>query len=97
MLSEKNADTYGAVFSRRGIDPKRFVMVGNSLRSDVVPVVALGARAVHIPYHVTWQHEQVPESELPEDGWVRLASISELPSALDRLGYERPETKCQLR
>ena len=85
VLSEKNADTYGAVFSRRGIDPKRFVMVGNSLRSDVVPVVALGARAVHIPYHVTWQHEQVPESELPEDGWVRLASISELPSALDRL------------
>jgi putative hydrolase of the HAD superfamily len=85
VLSEKNDGTYSAVFRRRGVDPQQFVMVGNSLRSDVVPVVALGARAVHIPYHVTWQHEQVPESELPEKGWVRLASIGELPAALENL------------
>ena len=85
VLSEKNPESYLAVFRRRGIEPSKFVMVGNSLRSDVVPVVALGARAVHIPYHVTWQHEQVPESELPQDGWVRIDSIEELPAALERI------------
>jgi putative hydrolase of the HAD superfamily len=85
VLSEKNVESYQGVFKRRGIEPSKFVMVGNSLRSDVVPAVALGARAIHIPYHVTWQHEQVPESELPREGWVRIASIKELPAALDTL------------
>ena len=41
-------------------------MVGNSLRSDIVPVVALGGRAVHIPYEVTWHHEHVPDDSLPK-------------------------------
>ena len=85
VVSEKNEATYRRVFARRGIEPGKFVMVGNSLRSDVVPVVALGGRAVHIPYHVTWQHEQVPESELPKKGWVRIANITELPAALENL------------
>jgi putative hydrolase of the HAD superfamily len=43
-----------------------------------VPVVALGGHAVHIPYHVTWQHEHVPEEELPEEGWRRISSIRQL-------------------
>ena len=85
ILSEKNADSYRGVFKRRGIDPRDFVMVGNSLRSDVVPVVALGGRAVHIPYQVTWQHEEVPEDELPERGWRRISSITELPAVLGEL------------
>ena len=85
VLSEKNVESYRGVFKRRGIEPSKFVMVGNSLRSDILPAVALGARAIHIPYHVTWQHEQVPESELPKDGWVRIGNIKELPAALDAL------------
>ena len=85
VLSEKNVDAYRAVLRRRQIEPSQFVMVGNSLRSDIAPVVALGARAVHIPYHVTWEHEQVSESELPKNGWVRITSIKELPAALDTL------------
>jgi putative hydrolase of the HAD superfamily len=85
ILSEKNADTYRGVFKRRGIDPKQFVMVGNSLRSDVVPVVELGGRAVHIPYQVTWAHEQVPEDRLPKEGWRRIEKIAELPAVLKKL------------
>jgi len=85
ILSDKNADTYRGVFKRRGIDPKEFVMVGNSLRSDVVPVVALGGRAVHIPYEVTWEHEHVPEDGLPKEGWRRIATIAELPAILEEL------------
>ena len=85
VLSEKNIDSYRGVFQRRGIQPELFVMVGNSLRSDVVPVVALGGHAVHIPYHVTWHHEHVPDEDLPEKGWRRLTSIRELPEALETL------------
>jgi putative hydrolase of the HAD superfamily len=85
ILSDKNVEMYRGVFKRRGIDPAEFVMVGNSLRSDVVPVVALGARAIHIPYQVTWLHEEVPEDELPERGWRRLAAIAEVPEALKSL------------
>ena len=85
ILSEKNADSYRGVFTRRAIDPKDFVMVGNSLRSDVVPVVNLGARAVHIPYEVTWAHEEVAEEDLPKGGWRRGDSIRQLPEVLGDL------------
>lgn len=85
ILSEKSAETYRGVFSRRGIRPEDFVMVGNSLRSDIVPVVELGGRAFHIPYEVTWEHEVVAEERLPADGWRPLASIRELPAALAEL------------
>ncbi|TMD70846.1 MAG: HAD family hydrolase [Chloroflexi bacterium] len=85
ILSEKNTDSYRGVFTRRAIKPEHFAMVGNSLRSDVVPVVSLGAQAVHIPYEVTWHHEHVPEEELPNEGWQRISSIRELPAILDEL------------
>jgi putative hydrolase of the HAD superfamily len=86
ILTEKNIDTYRGVFNRRGIKPDEFVMVGNSLRSDVVPVVALGGRALHIPYEVTWEHEDVPEDALPTRGWRRLTTIREVPAALEEFG-----------
>jgi putative hydrolase of the HAD superfamily len=85
ILSDKNVDSYRKVLSHRGIDAGEFVMVGNSLRSDVVPVVELGARAVHIPYHVTWQHEQVDEDSVPGEGWFRLEKITELSPLLGSL------------
>jgi putative hydrolase of the HAD superfamily len=85
ILSDKTVDSYGSLLKRRGIEPKDFVMVGNSLRSDIAPVVALGARAVHIPYHVTWAHEHVPEESLPSEGWYRLESIAGLGGLLDSI------------
>ena len=85
ILSEKNAESYRGVFQRRGIDPADFVMVGNSLRSDVVPVVELGGHALYIPYVVTWAHEQVADEHLPKVGWRQLASIREVPAALESL------------
>jgi len=85
ILSEKDVDAYGAIFKRRAIRPQDFVMVGNSLRSDVLPAVTLGAYAVHIPYEVTWQHEHVPDEQLPREGWRRVASIRELPGVLASL------------
>ena len=82
ILSEKNVDSYRGVLKRRGIKPEEFVMVGNSLRSDVLPVLGLGARAVHIPYHVTWHHELVPDESMPPEGWVRIESIADLSRTL---------------
>ncbi|HKC18995.1 MAG TPA: HAD family hydrolase [Candidatus Dormibacteraeota bacterium] len=83
IVSEKNIETYRAVFKRRGIRPEEFVMVGNSLRSDIVPVVALGGHALHIRYEVTWAHEEVSAADLPNHGWRALGSIREVPAALE--------------
>jgi putative hydrolase of the HAD superfamily len=85
IVSEKNAASFRGILTRRGIKAHEFVMVGNSPRSDILPVLELGARAVHIPYHVTWHHEEVPEETLPKEGWYRLDRITELSSLLARL------------
>jgi len=85
ILSEKNREAYQLVLDRRGIEPDEFVMVGNSLRSDILPVVELGAVAVHIPYHLTWRHEHVEDHEMPTGGWHRLEQIGELEGLLAEL------------
>jgi putative hydrolase of the HAD superfamily len=78
IVSEKDEATYARILERHGIDPARFVMVGNSLRSDVLPVRAIGGRGVHIPYHVTWALER---AEAADDVPV-LGSMAELPAWL---------------
>jgi putative hydrolase of the HAD superfamily len=87
ILSDKTVDTYKSLLRRRDIKAEEFVMVGNSLRSDVAPVVALGARAVHIPYHMTWDHEHMPDDSLPSSGWYRLGGIGELAALLGSIDH----------
>lgn len=79
IVSRKDRSTYERIARRRGIAPQDFVMVGNSLRSDVLPVVAMGGLGVHIPYHTTWAHEEVDEEERAGLAYVELRSIRELP------------------
>jgi putative hydrolase of the HAD superfamily len=55
-------------------------MVGNSMRSDVLPVVRIGGRAVHVPYEVTWALEELDDDEVPAGAWWRIAHLSELPA-----------------
>jgi putative hydrolase of the HAD superfamily len=57
IVSEKNPDTYRRVLQEFALQPEQFAMVGNSLRSDIEPVLRLGGWGVHMPYHVTWSHE----------------------------------------
>lgn len=79
IVAEKDPATYGRILTRHGIEPAAFVMVGNSVRSDVLPVLAVGGRAVHVPYSITWQHEHaVHDGEVPT-----LTSIKELPAWLE--------------
>lgn len=85
IVSDKTTATYQALFARYHIAPQRFLMVGNSLRSDIVPVVALGGRAVYIPYHLTWAHEVVGDRDLPPQGYVELEHIGHLPALLEQL------------
>lgn len=58
IVSEKDPATYARLLEEFDIGPAQFVMVGNSLRSDVAPVLALGGWGVHVPYHTTWIHER---------------------------------------
>lgn len=57
VVSRKTPDVYRAILDRHGVDPGRFLMVGNSLRSDVLPVLELGGWAVHVPAALSWSHE----------------------------------------
>lgn len=84
VVSEKDPATYAALLRRRAIDPAAFLMVGNSLRSDVVPVVALGASAVHIPYATTWVHETLHEP-LDPARYHALAHMGLLPGLVASL------------
>jgi putative hydrolase of the HAD superfamily len=84
ILSEKSPDHYRRVLGRLGVDPCGFVMVGNSLRSDVLPVIDIGGHGVHIPYGITWGHEQV-DGDPEVDTFHRLEEFAALPSLLDRL------------
>ena len=59
ILSDKKADNYKNLLSHLDIMPSEFLMVGNSLKSDVLPLLEIGAKAIHVPYHTTWAHEVV--------------------------------------
>jgi putative hydrolase of the HAD superfamily len=85
IVSDKTELSYRGLFQRYKIDPARFLMVGNSLRSDILPVTALGARAVYIPYHLTWAHETVPDQPAARHNYVEIAHIGLLPALLDEL------------
>ena len=83
IVSEKDTGTYARLLDEFAVPADRFVMVGNSLRSDIVPVLALGGWGVHMPYHVTWAHEA--EAELGDGMAARLrnaATPAELPAAV---------------
>lgn len=59
ILSDKKTDNYKNLLSHLDIMPSEFLMVGNSLKSDVLPLLEIGAKAIHVPYHTTWAHEVV--------------------------------------
>ena len=82
IVSEKDEATYRRLFQRYQAAPERFVMIGNSLKSDILPVARLGYRAIHVPYHATWIHEHVPEAELAGVEFQQVASLEEVLALL---------------
>jgi len=82
IVSEKDAGIYRQVMTRYGVPPDRFVMVGNSLRSDILPVVEVGGHAVYVPYQETWVRERVTPEQLESVHFHEIANIRGLPELL---------------
>lgn len=82
IVSEKHSAVYQSILERHRIEPAQFLMVGNSLRSDILPVVAIGGCAVHIPYETEWFRDRVSEEELRDKRFAMLANIRQLPDWL---------------
>jgi putative hydrolase of the HAD superfamily len=59
VMSEKGEADYRKLIRHLDIPPQEFMMIGNSLKSDVIPVLNIGGHAIHVPYHTTWAHEHV--------------------------------------
>lgn len=85
IVSQKTPAVYARLLEKMGVEPARFLMVGNSLRSDIAPVLALGGYAVHVPYPLTWAHESA--ADLPEDRsrFFEIASLRDLPDLIEKI------------
>jgi len=78
IMSEKHPEDYRRLLTHLEIPPDALLMVGNSVKSDILPVLELGAYAVHIPYHLTWQHE-IHDAELTHPRLYRTDDIRQVP------------------
>lgn len=88
IVLEKDVATYRRVFDEVGVEPHRVCMVGNSIKSDALPVLELGGYAVHVPYPLLWELEHVEHPPVSER-FVELASLRELPAWLETM-RDRP-------
>jgi putative hydrolase of the HAD superfamily len=78
IVLEKDPPTYAGILAKVGVQPERFCMVGNSVRSDILPVLSIGGHGVHVPYPILWDLEHVDHDE----HFVELASLADLPAWL---------------
>ena len=85
IVSEKDARTYARLLEEFEVPADRFVMIGNSLRSDIAPVLALGGWGIHIPYHTTWAHENEAEIAADAPRLRRVDQAADLPQAVREL------------
>src|SRR6187549_1905489 len=81
IMSEKKEDDYKKLIKHLDIKPEEFLMIGNSLKSDVLPVLNLGGHGVHVPYHTTWAHEKI-DMEIKHDNFRQVDSIKEVLNLL---------------
>jgi putative hydrolase of the HAD superfamily len=82
IVSEKDPATYARVLEEFELAPAQFVMVGNSLRSDIAPVLQLGGWGVHVPYHTTWGHENDAQVARNASRLRVVADAAALPAAI---------------
>lgn len=78
VMSDKKEDDYKKLIQHLDIAVNEFLMVGNSLKSDILPVLNLGGKAVYVPFHTTWEHEKVSDEELQNAGVSEIQNIREL-------------------
>ena len=85
IVTDKTPKVYADLLALHRLEPSEFVMVGNSLRSDVLPVLSLGSPAVYIPYHLTWAHEHDIDHLPVDNRYLEIEDISSLPALIDQL------------
>ena len=78
IMSNKKEEDYRKFIKRLEVSPDEFLMVGNSVKSDILPVLSIGAYAIHIPYHTTWEHEKVENHEQNHERFVEIKTILDI-------------------
>jgi putative hydrolase of the HAD superfamily len=81
IMSDKHENNYRKLIRSLDIKPEEFVMIGNSVKSDILPVINVGAKAIHVPFEVTWQHEKHHE----EPGKDRFITVNHITEVLEIL------------
>jgi putative hydrolase of the HAD superfamily len=77
IMSEKGEDDYRKLIRHLDIQPSAFMMIGNSVKSDIIPVLNIGGHAIHVPYHTTWAHEHV-ETRLEHENFRHVERLKEV-------------------
>ena len=85
IVSQKTLASYEKILGKYSVAPGRFMMIGNSLPSDILPVLKLGGSAVHIPYEITWLHETAEQPPRDHAGYYELENLGQLPLLLERI------------
>jgi len=82
VLSDKHESNYSGLLNHLDIQPSEFLMIGNSLKSDVLPIININAHAIHVPFHTTWVHEQVKDEETNNKFYKTINSLLDLEGIL---------------
>ncbi len=82
MVSDKQTSDYRSILEKLGIPASSLVMVGNSLPSDILPVLELGGWAVYVPNRLTWSHEQLDGSPVDHPRFFEVGTLREVPEAI---------------
>lgn len=82
ILTEKNEHNYNVLFNNLNIQSDEFLMIGNSLKSDINPILKLGCYGIYIPYYVTWEHEQMNVADVANEKFMQIDTITQLPNIL---------------
>lgn len=77
VMSDKLDLDYQKMLHRLDCQPENFIMIGNSLKSDILPVLNIGGTAVHIPYHTTWEYEKI-DFEIEHENFRSISNLKEL-------------------
>jgi putative hydrolase of the HAD superfamily len=83
---QKLLTTYHSPEAKHGVEPGGFLMIGDSLRSDILPVLEIGGHAIHVPYDTTWRHEDVPAEVMSRYSFQRAGGLGEVPALVAALG-----------
>lgn len=90
IVTRKESDIYAAILKKYNVTADQFLMIGNSVKSDILPVCELGGHAIHIPYDTTWQHEEVEAQTAKFHSYHVLQNITQLPEFL-KTNFDSPK------